>query len=80
MRMKNTYLLVTLLFCMLSSVGYGQGTKSYLNGKYTTFVDKSYGEEIQFFVFSRAGNTIKAKYFAQDAPQQYDDWKKTSKP
>ncbi|MGB3466013.1 MAG: hypothetical protein WBA74_12115, partial [Cyclobacteriaceae bacterium] len=36
--------------------------------------------EIQFFAFSRKGNTIKAKYFAHDAPGKFKSWKKEANP
>lgn len=76
MRIKTTCLLLTALFCFHIESNYAQGTQSYLDGKYTTFSDNSTGKEIQFFAFSRAGNTIKAKYFAHNAPKQFKAWKK----
>ncbi len=80
MRIKTTCLLLILLLYISFESSYAQGTKSFLDGKYTTFSDNSTGNTIQFFAFSREQNTIKAKYFAQEAPKQFKAWKKQVKP
>ncbi|MEL6561006.1 MAG: hypothetical protein AAFQ94_22630 [Bacteroidota bacterium] len=80
MRLKTTCLLLFMLSFLFVEYNYAQGNQSYLKGKYKTFSDNSMGKEIQFFAFSRSGNTIKAKYFAQNAPEQFKAWKKQVNP
>ena len=80
MRLKTTTLFLLLTLNMVAWSSFAQGDKSFLGGKYTTFSDNSTGKDIQFFVFSRKQNVIKAKYFAQDAPKQFKKWKEQVDP
>ena len=77
-KFTTIFILLSLYYCATNC--YGQGTDSFLNGKYTTFSDNSTGKDIQFFAFSRKSNVIKAKYFAQNAPKQFAKWKEQVKP
>ncbi|MEL7144820.1 MAG: hypothetical protein AAFO69_00525 [Bacteroidota bacterium] len=80
MSIKTTALLLLLALGSTPFSVYAQRTDSFLDGKYTTFSDNSTGKDIQFFVFSRKSNKIKAKYFAQNAPKQFKKWKEQVKP
>ena len=62
-----------LLWLPFSS--FSQGKRSFYNGLYQVYQQTYENVDFQVYQFSRKGVRMKAKYFAQNAYQQYQNWK-----
>ena len=66
---------LTSIALVLFVFGFVQGQSSYFDGKFTVRGFTHYDQQYTLYDFSREGKTMKAKYFATNAYQQYLDWK-----
>lgn len=64
---------ILFLLC-LPLLSFGQGNRSFYSGLYKTYSRSYSNVNFQVYAFSRSGNRMKAKYFAQNAYRQYRNW------
>lgn len=73
--MKVVYLVCLISTFLVTSPKSPQGDGSYFGGKYKVITKYKNNKMYRLYDFSREGGTMKAKYFATNAYEQYKEWK-----